>query len=437
MIDASNPISAFLSYGSAGQKLNALASMAAASKAQAAMDALKQAALPALLQQQQQEGAQAVQQNADKLKYLPLLLGNQLAQGNLRDQAIQQSLKENPQLFNARLALLRAQQQKVGAPDYQSPLGKLAGDYTQYAARYGANSPIAQSLLGQIKALQGTQNGINVMIAPSGGQLVGGIPAGTSSIPGAQLQQNSRTPVTMQNAGGLAASPFAPQSRYSTGGRTLEDLQTGNSASVPTQENVSFAQQGLLGEDAADSVISDLNKSISPELGGVSGVFSRGTGEVSQLLGQTDPLYANYLAATRSEIPGSAEQLVKAYGLHPTNQLTKMVEGQITPQTDDTSYSYNLRLAKTRAMLALRGNQYQSILKSGIPLQKDASGKPTIPALTAMYLNKQNPQFGKIYADSLNNGIPDKFDSKAAFLKWKQSASPQALQIALQKFGGQ
>jgi hypothetical protein len=402
-------------------------------RADAAINQLKQAAMPNLLQQAQEEGSQSIQQNADNLKYLVPFLQNRAA-------IQQQNLKYNPQILNARLNLLRAQAQNEGIPDYQSPLGKMVSDYTQYSAKHGANSPISRALLAQIQATQ-QGNGVQSTIMPSGGKLEPGAAIGASSVPGIPLQQNSRTPVMMQNQSDLAASPFAPQSRYTTASRTLLDPKTGNYVSVPTQENVGIMQKALSAEEAADSVTQDLIGNVSPELGGIPGIFKRGEGLLTQAAGGNSVPYANYSAAISTEIPGAAEQLINAYGFKNAGiHLANMVRTMITPSQLDTPYSYAVKIAQARAMLSLRSGQYRDILKGGYSLQKDSSGKPTMHSLTNFMLNRMG--YGNTIANNINSNvgenisIPDSFPSKAAFLKWKQSASPQAQQMALQKFGG-
>ncbi len=215
------------------------------------------------------------------------------------------------------------------------------------------------------QSLMPNKSGMAINSLPGGGFSIttgGAIPTGVT----AQQYDASGQPIASQD--GLQRTPASPHSRFSTGGSTVYDPQTGGFVSTPTAQNAGKMQQNAINESPALSSLYRSTQDIVPYVGLAN---TKIPNYLASLVGMESPEYDKYRAATTTGLPHVADNLLAINGLNKTNELYKSMLVSIAPRWDDNPHIYTRRIATTIAEALIRQKKYNQIMKYGIPLNND------------------------------------------------------------------
>lgn len=347
-------------------------------------------------------GATNAQNNAIQKTAMPLALGHVTMQDLLNhrmainNQYLPEQLKSNINYKNVltqemplktRIALGRLQQGS-------EQLLKTPQGYQRYNAFTHQVTPIIDAQGHAVMPLVTRQVMQNV---PGIGWTISSVGVNPAATP-AQLgtKQNgtptlnvgqSVSPVTPQQLaqgaqGSIVRSPASPQSRWSTGGSTLFDTQTGNAVSVPTKNTVSKFQQGDSAEQMAIPALKKAFADAAPDMGGGLSAIKRLWQHGERMSGIDVPSLDRYVSAQDTEIPQAAELLIKGYMLNAASENRKAMQDTIRFHWYDTKHSWARRVADTVAGLAYRSGKYRQFLKGGLPLQGKEEGATVLQAIS-------------------------------------------------------
>ena len=295
----------------------------------------------------------------------------------------------------ARLNLLRAQGSRENALA-NAPLTRnekiipTADGFFAYNLDTGSARKISDATGNP---LMPTKNGMQVTSTPEGGFSIttGGMqvtPPGQSITPqgGQPLPMSAQQVNKLQQLTGgqnIVTSPASPHSRYSTGGSTLFDTNTGQAVSVPTQAQAGKWQNIIGAGQIIGPQLQKIYKDIEPMIG-VQNTANRFKGFLGQFTGDQDPRYSKYISALEGQIPIGADLLLKDTGLNNTTENRVAIQKAITPRdiglhgAPDTGQTYAQRIADTLAGIAVRDKTYKKFLKSGISLSEEEENDPAL-----------------------------------------------------------
>jgi hypothetical protein len=378
--------------------------------------------------------SQAVQDQINQKKAQQMALANQLAQStqagnisatNAKNAAITQyaspkmlediNSKKTTEAYQR--ALMNQMQFKMAHPGLsgQKVLATPTG-YVSYNPYTGQTTPLTD------------EEGKSVLPLRTAQMLSQG-PGGQWNITDAGLMQSSQTQGNIQSEGqpqeqpqgqqpwggvpletpsqtggsNIQMSPASPHSRYSTAGATLIDTNTGKATSIPTVQNAGLFQKSSTGEELVSPVLKDIYKNVAPYVGALNAP-SRFIREIQRGFQGDTPAYNKYTSAISTEIPQSAEKLLKQMGLNSTNELTNMVKATIQPHWNDNKFSYARRIADTLAQGAYTQGRYKKFLYGGIPLGEDATPNDIISRVS----------------DNIYNGLLDSLNKPSPSSKYSQ-----------------
>lgn len=380
--------------------------------------------LGAQLAQQIQGQQAATQAQQMKNQVMPQQLQAQLQQQLLANQMSQAKAKYAPQMAQAQLQQAQARAQMAGrSPAAATQIVQTPQGYAQVNKQTGQVSMLTDP---QGKPLMGAQKGMAITSQPGGGFQIttGGV---SPSLAGQGVTTSQVDP-----SGNVTVLPSAHSTR-SMGGGTLFDPTTGNAVSVPTSQSASKFQQALTSEQLATPAITKIYNDVAPLIG--SGhMMRKGLGYAGRMVGIDDPKLDAYQSALTTEIPQSADQILKSMNLNMSTDNRRAMQNTIEPRWYDTSNSYGRRMADTLAGMMMRDKSYTGYLKSAIPLQDNKDKAGLQQALSdKIYTELSHPQ--QAGAQSSVN-IPS-FQSKQQFQSWYQSLpAAQRAQVKAQ-LGGQ
>lgn len=222
---------------------------------------------------------------------------------------------------------------------------------------------------------------------------------------GQQLGQPGGASSSAGNGPGVITNPTAPQSRYSTGGRTMTDLNTGNSFSIANDKIVGQVQQSLANEGIVSPEMSQMFSNVAG-LSGNKNLANRLVGKLGANIGITDPKYASYVAGTKVDPTLIAEAMQKEFALNGTHAnldtLTKMIH--LDPK-DPPAVSAK-KLGDVYASVYLRTGAYRKLLKGGISLQGDLDTSKIGNVISNYYADKLLADNGMkpIYGSNVSAG---------------------------------
>lgn len=267
-------------------------------------------------------------------------------------------------------------------PDQEplSSIGKAINDYNKALQLYGPND---------VRTVE-IKNYINRLSAGNPGLSISGMPGGGFTITQGGVLPTTINGSTDQN-GNIVMSPASPHGRYTTAGATLVNPQTGDAISVPTEKTASQLQSGMTSDEIVPPILKKSYNDIAPLIG-ASNSLNRLGSQIGQVFGNTNQTYAKYLSGIKTEIPQSADLLLKSMNLNNNADNRKAMQASIEPHWDDTKESYARRIADTVASMMVREKQYKKYLKQGISLQDI----PSESNIAQMYSDK-------IYSELTNN----------------------------------
>lgn len=299
------------------------------------------------------------------------ILSNSIQSGANAGNALMKLLY-GPQMYqdqhaanNARNDLMRSHIQALLNPQPQSSDYQVVPTQTGYM-RVNRLTGEAVPLKDNGQSLMPNKSGMAINSLPGGGFSIttgGAIPTQN----GAKAQYDaSGQPIASQD--GLQLTPASPHSRFSTGGSTVYDPQTGGFVSTPTAQNAGKMQQNAINESPALSSLYRSTQDIVPYVGLAN---TKIPNYLASLIGMESPGYDKYRAATTTGLPHVADNLLAINGLNKTNELYKSMLDSVEPKWDDNSHIYTRRIATTIAEALIRQKKYNQIMKYGIPLNND------------------------------------------------------------------
>lgn len=282
----------------------------------------------------------------------------------------------------------------IKLPDSPKPLssaGKALYDYQQALKAFGPDDPRTIEMKQYLERTVAGQQGLSVTGLPGGGFKItqGGV------VPSGDAQSD------------FTLSPASPHSRYSTGGGTLINPQTGQAVSIPTRTTASKLQQAEIADEIVPEALTKIYHDLSPGIG-PEGMGKRAYGMLKQaMFGETDPTLSHYTSAITSEIPQNVDQLLKSYQLNATEGNRSSLQHSLTPKWYDTPNSYGRRIADTIAQMLVRQKQYQKYLKQGISLNDESDKHDLMQDLSDKIYGQLTGENAKSQKSSPNYTLED------------------------------
>lgn len=294
----------------------------------------------------------------------------------------------------ARLNLARAQAQGMLTPKV-TPYNNFQQLYTEWQSA-PSGSPRKIALGKMLDNTTAPKGGLSVQSTPDGGfsvtqggQVVpngqgaqsGGYFAGLSQLPspnGTQPAQGASQAYVPGQGQGMFKLPTGTNSRYSGGGAVYGDT-AGNKLVVDTKKQQGQDMQQIAALQRVIPQLNSLQKTVSDTQGTWPAIKSWGEGLINKVTDnsvlpsnmQTNFQLPSEYANRDATISNSAEGLIKAFGLNPTDKNLDAMKESIQPQSGESPQGYTKRILGQLLELKGFGKQATNRIVNGMTFDKN------------------------------------------------------------------
>lgn len=156
-------------------------------------------------------------------------------------------------------------------------------------------------------------------------------------------------------------------------GAIFYDPATGQYVSSPTLATTTTAQSALAGAQRVTPLIDNMIKEL-PQFQGLKGKAKLGAAKVGNYLGLEDSDLPSQEAKGLADLALSAEGMVKAWGIRPTDKTLETMKQAVIPLEGETGRGYKERLITTLQELEALDQQSADILREGQDVSPGVGG---------------------------------------------------------------